>query len=82
MRHHAKFEGDLRDAALDNILNYAIAALFPFLSARNHARLAKEIERHLATHLAAKLAIVNGRVNKEVDSPVLIRLRQKFKETP
>lgn len=81
MRHHAKFEGDFRDATLDNVLNYALAALFPFLTARNHTVLAREVEKHLATHLATELAIVNGRVSEEVTSPIVIRLRAKWRET-
>lgn len=74
------FEGDRRDATLDTILDYALAAVFPFLDKRNHRDLAEAVAEHIATHLTEELAIVNGASKDEPSSPVVIRLRETFKK--
>lgn len=76
-----EFEGDLRDSTLDNILDYALAAVFPFLNERNARGLAEAVAEHLATHLSTELEIVNGRSKEEGTAPAVVRLRQAFKET-
>lgn len=75
-----QFDGDLRDATLDTILDYSLAAVFPFLNKRNPRELADAVAEHLATHLADELAIVNGSSKEEPSSPVVIRLRETFKK--
>ena len=76
MRHHAKFEGDLRDATLDTILDFALSAVFPFLNERNARGLAEAVAEHIATHLVTELEIVNGRSKEEGPSaPAVVRLR-------
>ena len=49
-----KFEGDPRDATLDTILDYSLAAVFPFLNERNARDLAETVAEHLATHISRR----------------------------
>jgi hypothetical protein len=81
LKNVRKFEGDLRDATLDTILDYALAAVFPFLNERNARGLAETVAEHLATHLATELAIVNGSSREVGTAPAVVRLQKVFRET-
>lgn len=76
-----KFEGDLRDATLDTILDFALAAVFPFLNERNARGLSDAVAEHIATHLPAELAIVNGSSREVGTAPTVVRLQKAFRET-
>lgn len=75
-----KFDGDLRDAALDVILDHSLRVLFPFLNSHNHAELADAVAEHLSVHLTTELGIVNGSLRAEATSPQVIELQRRFDE--
>jgi hypothetical protein len=71
-------EGDQQDEVLDGILNNALEALFPYLTKENAGVLTHAAIQHFQTHLSTELCIVNGDLEEEVTSPVVIRLQKQF----